>query len=74
MTENVTNELMYETLKQMQTKLAEILSEIHDLKADNRALRTHMAGFMQSEVANSSTVAGLQLRIERIERRLEIVG
>jgi len=72
MTDNVTNELMFETMKQIQAKLAEILSEIHDIKADNRALRTHMAGFMQSEVATSSTVAGLQVRIERIERRLNL--
>jgi len=73
MTSTITNELMYETLKPIQTKLAEILSEIHDIKADNRGLKAYMAGFMQSEVAQDSTVAGLEIRLERVERRLELI-
>ena len=31
-----------------------------------------MAGFMQSEVAQDSALASMQMRLERIERRLEL--
>lgn len=70
---NVTNELIFETLKAMQAKLSDIASDISDMKADMRGQKAHMAGFMQSEVAQDGAIAALQLKIERIEKRLNIV-
>jgi hypothetical protein len=48
MAENVTNELILEHLKAIQAKLADISSEVHDLKTDVRGVKGHMASFMQS--------------------------
>lgn len=73
MTDNITNELLLETLKAIQSKLTDIASDLHDLKADLRGLKGHMAGFMQSEVAQDGAIASIQLKIERIEKRLNIV-
>lgn len=72
MPDNVTNELLLETLKAMQGKLSDIASDLHDLKTDMRGIKGHMASFMQSEVAQDNAIAAIQTRLDRIERRLEI--
>jgi hypothetical protein len=72
MPDNVTNELLLETLKAIQAKLSDMASDVVDLKADMRGLKGHMAAFMQSEVAQDGAIASIQAKIDRIERRLEI--
>lgn len=72
MTENVTNELLFETLKAIQSKLGKVADDIVDLKSDMRGVKGHMAAFMQSEVAQDGTLASIQIRLERIERRLDL--
>jgi len=72
MTDNVTNELIFETLKAMQAQMASIARDIADIKADNRAHRSLTTGLVQSEDLHSGQIAAIQTRIERIERRLEL--
>jgi len=72
MADNVTNELLLETLKAMQAKLSDIANDLSDLKADMRGLKGHMAAFMQTEVAQDGAIASIQAKIDRIERRLEL--
>ena len=72
MSDTVTNRLLLEHLKAIQSKLSAMAGDISDLKSDMRGLKAHMAGFMQSEVAQDSAIATLQTRLERIERRLEL--
>ena len=72
MSDNVTNQLLLEHLEAIQSKLSSMANDINDLKADMRGLKSHMAGFMQSEVAQDSAIATMQTRLERIERRLEL--
>ena len=72
MSENVTNELLLETLKSIQAKLADIGSDLQDVKTDMYGIKGHMAIFMRSEVAQDIAVAAIQTRLDRIERRLEI--
>ncbi|ARN82004.1 hypothetical protein [Methylocystis bryophila] len=73
MADNVTNELLLETLKAIQGKLADIASNIVDLKADMRGMKGHVAAFMQSEVTQDGAITSIQLKIERIQQRLNIV-
>lgn len=68
MDENVTNELLYETLKSIQGKLSDMASHMQDLKTGMRGMKGHMAAFMQSEVAQDGALASIQTRMERIER------
>lgn len=72
MTDNVTNQLLLETLKAIQAKLSDMNSGILDLKADVRGMKGHMAAFLQSEVARDGSIASIQLKIERIENRLNL--
>lgn len=72
MTDSVTNELLLETLKAIQSKLSQMADNLTDLKTDMRGLKGHMAAFMQSEVAQDGAIASIQSRLDRIERRLEL--
>lgn len=58
MTDNVTNELLLETLKAIQTKLSDMASDLHDLKADMRGIKGHMAAFMQIPRNRQADLAG----------------
>lgn len=72
MTENVTNELLLETLKAIQSKLGKVADDIVDLKSDMRGVKGHRAAFMQSEVAQDGKLPSIQIRLDRIERRLDL--
>lgn len=72
MADNVTNELLLETLKAIQAKINDMANDLSDVKADMRGLKGHMAAFMQSEVAQDGAVAAIQTKIDRIERRLDL--
>ena len=72
MSDNVTHPLLLEPLEAIQSKLSLMANDVNDLKADVRGLKSHLAGFMQSEVAQDSAIATMQTRLERIERRLEL--
>lgn len=72
MADNVTNELLLETLKAIQVKLSHMADDLTDLKTDMRGVKGHMAAFMQSEVAQDGALASIQSRLDRIERRLEL--
>jgi hypothetical protein len=72
MAENVTNELLLETLKAIQATLSRIDGRITHVEGDIRIIKGHMASFMQSEVQQDAAIAELGLRLDRIERRLEL--
>ncbi|WP_371420056.1 hypothetical protein [Tardiphaga sp.] len=72
MTENVTNELIYETLKQIQGKLVDHDQVYVRFEHELRAIKSHLAGLVQSDLNRDSDVAALLVRIERIERRLDL--
>jgi hypothetical protein len=57
MTENVTNELLFETLRAIQSKLSQMSDDLIDIKTDMRGVKGYMAAFLQSEVAQDGTLA-----------------
>jgi len=73
MADDATNESLLETLKAIQAKLSDVASDVVDLEADMRWPKGHMAQFMPSEVARDGAIASIQLEIERIQRRLELL-
>ncbi len=70
----ITNELIYEVLKSMQTRLGNIEQGQKEVASRISALQTHMLA-VEKDVANLyEALAALDTRIERIEKRLDIVG
>ena len=72
MAENVTNELILEHLKAIQSKLSTMDVRMQNLETDTRSVKGHMASFLQAEVAQDGAIAAINARLDRIERRLDI--
>lgn len=70
---NVTNELLLEQLKTIQTKLARISGDIAEIKEENRAHRSLTSALVQNDELRGTQVAHIQIRLDRIERRLDLV-
>ncbi|WP_419737861.1 hypothetical protein [Ruegeria sp.] len=73
MPENVTNELILEHLKRIQSKLAEHDLRFSRIEGELRAIKAHVGGLVQSDLTRDSGQAAIQERLDRIERRLDLV-
>ena len=79
---NVTPELIYEVLKAMQERLAQVDGKVDEVKQELQALRVAQVaqnGFRQDVIGLHHEIAGIhatlvrhEARLDRIERRLEI--
>jgi DNA repair ATPase RecN len=68
----VTQELIYEVLKQLQDRMNSFDRKLDEVKAEMQALRIHSVA-VQQDIQNIYAVFGRHdARLERIERRLEI--
>jgi len=72
MANNVTNELLLETLRQLRADVAEVRAAVKDNAAELRSVKHHIQGLVVTDLSRESGYASLLLRIERIERRLEL--
>ena len=72
MADNVTNELLLEPLKAIRAEVAQLRADLKENTAEVRAVKHHVQGLVVTEFNRDSEVASLKLRIERIERRLEL--
>lgn len=59
-------------LRRLDEKIDKLTDSVHDLSADVRGIKSHMAGFMQNEVAQDGALASIKERLDRIERRLDL--
>ena len=72
MAEAITNELLYEVLKSIQSLLDRIETGVSEVKAELVSIRGHMVA-IQSDIYNIYGILGRHdNRLERIERRLEL--
>jgi len=72
MADNVTNELLLETLKAIRAEVSQLRADLKENTAEVRAVKHHVQGLVVTEFNRDSEVASLKIRIERIERRLEL--
>ena len=59
-------------LRRFDEKIDRLTVQVTDLSADVRGITSHMAGFMQNEVAQDGALASIKHRLDRIERRLDL--
>ncbi len=70
----VTNELMYEVLKRVQDRLDRIEDNTRDINGQLQAIREHMSA-QNKDIGNIySKMVSHELRLERIEQRLDLIG
>ena len=68
----VTNELMYELLKQVDHQLDKLCVDVSDTKRELNAMRGHMVA-TQSDIHNIYGILGRQdERLERMDKRLDL--
>ena len=69
----VTNELMFEVLKQIQDRTEMTDKKVDELKGEMQAFRGHLVA-MQQDIHNIyTTLDRHDTRLDRIERRLDLV-
>lgn len=69
---DVTTELMYEVLKQIQQDVAGLKEAARENNAGLNAIRTHLVALQQDIQNIYAMLARHDARLDRIERRLEI--
>ncbi len=69
----VTNELIYEILKQLQPDMAGVKETLRETNASLNAIRIHLLGVHQDIQNIYATLSRNDAGLDRIERRLEIV-
>ena len=68
----VTNELIYEILKQIQERISRLETKMDEVKIELHSLRLHSLAIQQDIQNIYATLVRHEARLDRIERRLEI--
>ena len=69
---DVTSELLYELMKRVHTEVADVKQGQRELKAEMNAMRGAMVSLHQDIHNLHSVLARHELRLDRIENRLEL--
>jgi hypothetical protein len=70
---DVTNELIYELLKQIQDRIMSFERKLDEFKTELHAVRTHSVAVQEGIHNIYSILVRHEARLERIERRLDII-
>ena len=70
----VTNELIYEVLKSIQNRLDKLETGQRDIKEELIAVRLHQHAAQGELNTLLSRMGGVENRLDRIERRLDLIG
>ena len=74
MTDRVTNELMYETLKAIRAEVSDMRLEMRSVASEMRAVKGHIAALVSADAGRDERLAHFELRLDRIEARLNLHG
>ncbi|MCQ0986192.1 hypothetical protein [Jiella marina] len=72
MNENVEN-LVLEHMRAMRSQMARMEEKLDTLSAEMLIMRQHVGGLVGSQTLNDQRFATMEARLDRIERRLELV-
>jgi non-ribosomal peptide synthetase component E (peptide arylation enzyme) len=71
MNEKVEN-LILEHLRVMRADMSSMKEEMSGMRAEMLVMRQHMAGLLGSQVLHDGELATIKVRLDRIEKRLEL--
>jgi tetrahydromethanopterin S-methyltransferase subunit G len=72
MNENVEN-LILEHLRAMRGDMSRMTERMDTISAEVLIIRQHMAGLLGSQTLHDTEISGLKIRLDRIEKRLDLV-
>ena len=61
-------------LRRLDEKMDRLDERQQEANTELRSIKTHLSAFMQSELAQDGSIASIMLRLEKIERRLDLNG
>jgi hypothetical protein len=64
--------LVLEQLRAMRSEMAKMADWMHTLSVEMTAVRQHLAGVVTITEHDHTDIAGIKVRLDRIERRLEL--
>ena len=67
------NKIVLRYLRRLDERSERIENKQREMAADLRTVKGHMASFMQSETRQDETLASMEQRLDRVERRLDLV-
>jgi non-ribosomal peptide synthetase component E (peptide arylation enzyme) len=65
--------LMLEHLRAIRADMPSMKEEMSGMRSEMIVMRQHMAGLLGAQALHDGGIAGLKARIDRIERRLDLV-
>jgi hypothetical protein len=71
MNENVEN-LLLDPMRAIRADISSMKVEMSGMRAEMLIVRQHMAGLLGAQVLHDTEIAGLKVRLDRIEKRLEL--
>lgn len=72
MSDTVTNELLLEHLRRIRGDIGALRDDFAEMKSDIRGVKLHLMGFLQTDSAHEEAIASIRVRLDRIERRIEL--
>lgn len=69
----VTNDLIYDVLQSMQTRLGRMDIKLDEVKLELHAIRGHQVAIQQDVSVIYSRLGHIEDRVERVDRRLGLV-
>jgi non-ribosomal peptide synthetase component E (peptide arylation enzyme) len=71
MNEKVEN-LLLEHLRIIRADMSSMKDEMSGMRAEMLIIRQHMAGLLGAQVLHDGEIAGIKVRLDRIEKRMEL--
>jgi len=65
--------LVLEPLKRFQAQMSRLEEKLNEVAADMRGMKQHGVAFMTLEVKRDAAIAALQHRLDRVDRRLDLI-
>jgi hypothetical protein len=70
----VTNELIFEVLRSIQGRLTNIEGSVGEVRNELQAIRVHNVGMLTDIKNIYATTASIEVRLDRLERRMDHVA
>jgi len=67
-----TESLVLAILERLRSEFSLMREDMRGMRSEMMALKQHMAAFMTNGLTQVSDIASIRLRLERIERRLDL--
>lgn len=64
--------LILEHLRAVRADISSMKEEMAGMRGEMFAMRQHMGGLMSAQLVQDTEIAGLKVRIERMEKRLKL--